>query len=327
MNAPVDLAARVQAYLAERRQLGFGMRTPSHALPSFARFVQAAKHTGPLRVELMAQWARQAQGGKASAATAARKLAALRPFLSWLQQFEPATEVPDDSSFGPVPGRVAPHIYRPDEIAALLQAARQMGPADGLRGATYETLFGLIASSGLRITEALTLADADVDLDTGVLTVRGTKFGKTRLVPLHPSAVAPLTAYRAMRSQQTSAMSPRLFFIGSRGKRRGEPLGDRQVHRVFAQLRHQLGWVDRGEHGRPRVHDLRHSFAVRRLILWHEQGVNLDQRMLALSTFMGHVKISHTYWYLTGVPELMALVGAKFERFADAQYAGEFDDA
>lgn len=87
MNAPVDLAARVQAYLAERRQLGFGMRTPSHALPSFARFVQAAKHTGPLRVELMAQWARQAQGGKASAATAARKLAALRPFLGWLQQF------------------------------------------------------------------------------------------------------------------------------------------------------------------------------------------------------------------------------------------------
>lgn len=327
MNAPADLAARVQAYLAERRQLGFGMRTPTHTLPSFARFVQTVKHTGPLTVELMAQWARQAKGGKADAATAARKLAALRPFLAWLQQFEPSTEVPDDSTFGPIPGRVVPHIYRPDEIAALLQAARHLGPADGLRGATYETLFGLIASSGLRISEALTLADADVDLDTGLLTVRRTKFGKTRLVPLHPSAVAPLAAYRALRVLQTSAVAPGLFFVSSRGVRRGEPLGDRQVHRMFAQLRQQLGWVDRGEHGQPRVHDLRHSFAVRRLILWHEEGANLDQRMLALSTFMGHVRISHTYWYLTGVPELMALVGAKFERFADAQYAGEFDDA
>ena len=124
---------------------------------------------------------------------------------------------------------------------------------------------------------------------------------------------------------RTTPLTP--FFVGSRGLRRGEPLGDRQVHRMFGQLRQQLGWVDRGGHGQPRVHDLRHSFAVRRLTLWHEQGVDLDQRMLALSTYMGHVKISNTYWYLTGVPELMALAGARFERFADAQHAGEFDDA
>jgi integrase len=107
------------------------------------------------------------------------------------------------------------------------------------------------------------------------------------------------------------------FFVGSRGLHLGEPLGDRQVHRVFCQLREQLGWIDRGGHGRPRVHDLRHSFAVRRMILWHQQGANLDQRMLALSTYMGHINISSTYWYLSGVPELMALAGARFERFAD----------
>jgi integrase len=326
MNAPVDLAARVQEYLLERRQLGFGMRTPLHTLPSFARFVQTAKHTGPLTVELMAQWARQAKGGKAGAATCARKLAALRPFLGWLQQFEPATEVPDDWSFGPIPGRVAPHIYRPEEIVALLLAARRLGPCGDLRAATYETLFGLIASTGLRISEALALADVEVDLDAGVLTVRQTKFGKSRLVPVHPSAIQPLAEYRALRRLQARNTPLTPFFVGSRGVRRGEPLGGRQVHRIFAQLRSQLGWVDRGGHGQPRVHDLRHSFAVQRLILWHEQGVDIDQRMLALSTFMGHVKISYTYWYLTGVPELMALVGAKFERFADAQRAGEFDD-
>ena len=327
MNAPMDLQARVQQYLAERRRLGFHLRSPGHALPNLARFVEASKHSGALTVELMAQWARQAQGGKASAETAARRLAWLRPFLRWLQQFEPQTEVPHDSTFGPIPGRVAPHIYQPEEIEALLQAARQLGPCDGLRAATYETLFGLIASAGLRISEAIALADIDVDLEAGVLMVRQTKFGKSRLVPVHPSVIAPLAAYRALRRLQvrTTPLTP--FFVGSRGLRRGGPLGDRQVHRMFGQLRQQLGWVDRGGHGQPRVHDLRHSFAVRRLILWHEQGVDLDQRMLALSTYMGHVKISNTYWYLTGVPELMALAGARFERFADAQHAGEFDDA
>lgn len=324
MSAPAELAARVQEYLIERRGLGFKMRSPGHALGTFARFITDTGHAGPLTVELMAQWARQAQGGQASIETAARRLAWLRPFMRWLQQFEPNTEIPDESSFGPIPGRVAPHIYREDEIVALLGAARELGPSDGLRAATYETLFGLIASAGLRISEALGLTDLDVDLDAGVLTVRLTKFGKSRLVPLHPSAIGPLVAYRALRRQHVRTTARTTFFVGWRGRRRGEPLSDRQAHRTFAQLRQQLRWVDRGGHGQPRVHDLRHSFAVRRLTLWHEQGADLDQRMLALSTYMGHVKISNTYWYLTSVPELMALAGARFERFADV---GEFDDA
>ena len=283
MSAPVDLHARVQEYLAERRRLGFQMRSPGHALANLARFVRHTGHAGPLTVALMAQWARQARGGQASTETAARRLAWLRPFMRWLQQFEPDTEVPDDSSFGPVPGRVAPHIYREDEIVALLGAARQLGPSDCLRAATYETLFGLIASAGLRISEALGLADLDVDLDAGVLTVRLTKFGKSRLVPLHRSVIGPLTAYRALRRQHVRTTPLTTFFVGSRGLRLGEPLGERQAHRMFAQLRQQLGWVDRGGHGQPRVNDLRHSFAVRRLTLWHKQGADLDQRMLALT--------------------------------------------
>ena len=332
MSAPCgpssDLTTRVQQYLGERRRLGFKLCSPGHALRNFARFVTGIGHMGPLTVDLMAQWARQVQprylvDGQADSGTAARRLAALRPFMRWLQQFEPVTEVPDDSSFGPISGRVTPHIYREAEVVALLDAARRLGPSDGLRAATYATLFGLIASAGLRISEALGLADLDVDLDGGVLTVRQTKFGKSRLVPLHPSVVGPLAAYRALRRKHVRPTPRTTFFIGSRGVRRGEPLGDRQAHRMFAQLREQLGWVDRGGHGQPRVHDLRHSFAVRRLILWHEQGADLDQRMLALSTYMGHVKISNTYWYLSGVPELMALAGARFERFADL---GECDD-
>ena len=244
MSAPTDLHAKVQEYLAERRRLGFKMRSPGHALDNFTRFVTDTGHAGPLTVELMVQWARQAQGGQASNETAARRLAGLGPFMRWLQQFGTGTEVPDDSSFGPIPGRVTPHIFREDEIVALLAAARQLGPSDGLRAATYETLFGLIASAGLRISEALGLADLDVDLDAGVLTVRLTKFGKSRLVPLHPSAIGPLVAYRVLRRQHVRTLSRTMFFVSSRGVRRGEPLGDRQAHRMFAQLRQQLGWVD-----------------------------------------------------------------------------------
>lgn len=326
MSAPVvpssDLAFRVRQYLDERRRLGFKLSSTARALSSFERFVTNTGHTGPLTIEQMAQWARQVQAtymvdGLVGSDTAARRLVLLRPFMRWMRQFEPATEVPDDSSFGPLPGRVSPHIYCDAEIVALLGAARQLGPSDGLRAATYTTLFGLIASTGLRISEALNLNDHDVDLDAGLLTIRQTKFGKSRQVPLHLSAIGPLAAYLALRRQHVRLTAHTTFFVSSRGVRRGEPLGDRQAHRMFVQLREQLGWVDRGGHGQPRIHDLRHSFAVRRLILWHKQGADLHQRMLALSTYMGHVNISNTYWYLSGVPELMALAGARFERFAD----------
>ena len=321
MSAPDLLQARVNEYLAERRRLGFELRTMGLALASFASYVAGVRHQGPLTVDLMADWARQDKAQIHKAGTKARRLKKLRPFARWLRQFEPLTEVPDETVFGQIPGRVAPHIYREAEIVELMVAARGMNPQGGLRPHTFETLFGLIASAGLRVSEALSLLDADVDLTEGSITVRQAKFGKSRLLPLHQSTVAALTRYRQMRnrqmrSRQVHATPDTPFFIGTRGQRLGYPLGERQVHRVFIELRDQLGWIDRGAHGGPRIHDLRHAFAVRRIMMWHEQGVDIDQAMLALSTYMGHAKISNTYWYLTGVPELMALVGNKFERFA-----------
>lgn len=192
MNSRTSLAARVEQYLAERRRLGFELSHMGQALGRFARYVKARGHRGPLTVELMASWARQVKRGQADRVAAARALRMLRPFMRWLQQFDPSTEVPDEARFGSLPGRVAPHIFRDDEIAALLEAAAQIGPARGLRGAVMHTLFGLIACTGLRISEALALTDADVDLKAGVLTIRRSKFGKSRLVPLHPSTVAAL---------------------------------------------------------------------------------------------------------------------------------------
>jgi integrase len=323
MNARGTLQARIEQYLTERRHLGFELDNMGHALASFARYVTKVGHRGPLTVDLMADWARLATAGRRDRATSARRLRLLRPFTRWLRQFEPATQVPDEARFGPIPGRVTPHIYREQELVELLAAARELGPPGNLRAAVTQTLFGLIACTGLRISEALGLRMADVDLKSGTLTIQRSKFGKSRLVPLHASAVAALTRYRDQRARHVQSTPETPFFVTTRGRLLGQPLSDRQVHRIFDCLRGKLGWIDRGAHGAPRIHDLRHSFAVRRLVLWHEQGEDMHQGMLALSTYLGHAKVSNTYWYLTGVPELMGLAGKRFEHFAELWEDGD----
>lgn len=323
MSARVRLQARVDDYLAERRRQGFQLRSRDTLLAGFARFVAARHHRGPVTLELVTEWVHEGKGGHGSPGTWAARLAKLRRFLCYLKQFEPDTEIPEPSLFGPEPGRVAPHIYREEEIVELLAAARQLGPRGSLRPATFDTLFGLMASTGLRVSEAIHLRDADVDLKHGMLTVRQTKFAKSRQVPMHPSTVEALARYRRQRARRVPTTADTPFFISSRGRRLGQPLSDRQVHRVFNGLRDGLEWINRGAHDAPRLHDLRHTFAVRRLMLWHAEGIAIDPMMLALSTYLGHTEIFYTYWYLTAVPELMALAAGKFERFADLPGAGD----
>jgi integrase len=317
MSAHIGLQQRVIDYLAERRRLGFTLRSRDTLLAGFARYVADRHHRGPLTAELMTEWARHDKWQRGTASTWAARLAIIRQFARYLQQFVPATEVPEEAVFGPEAGRVAPHIFHEQEVIDLLAAARQLNPRGGIRPATYETLFGLMAATGLRVSEALHLRDDDVDLKRGMLTIRQTKFAKSRLLPVHPMTVAALAKYRRTRARHVATAADMPFLIGSRGRRLGEPLGERQAHRVFNLLRDSLGWVNRGGHAAPRLHDLRHTFAVRRLMLWHAAGTDIDQMMLALSTYMGHAEIFYTYWYLTAVPELMALAGSKFESFAD----------
>ena len=316
MSTTTSLRARVERYLAERRRLGFGLRSPAYALRGFARHVQTVGHHGPLTVEVMADWARCDSHGSTDPHTWARRLKKLRPFTRWLQQFEPRTEVPDDAIFGRLPERQAPHIYSEDEIVDLLAAARRLGPKSGLRGMIFETMFGLIACTGLRISEALALRNEDVELTRGMLTIHQTKFAKSRQVPMHHSTINALRRYRSTRDlsgESTEQNAP--FFVGTRGRRQGLPLGERQVHRVFAALREQLGWRNRGTHHAPRIHDLRHSFVVNRIMRWHAQGIDIDQAMLSLSTYVGHAMVTNTYWYLSAVPELMGLAAERFESF------------
>lgn len=311
-----DLGVRVEQYLEERRRLGFDLRCHAYCLRSLACYVRNIGDYESLTLDVMAEWARQTNRSRVDSRTWARRLKSLRPFTQWMQQFEPSTEVPDYTIFARPSERLAPHIYTEHEIFDLLAAARRLGPEPGLNGRVFEALFGLIASTGMRVSEAMGLRNSDVDLQRALLTIRRTKFAKSRHVPIHLSAVSELGKYRWIRDLAGAKQDDEApFFPDTRLRRYGEPLDQRHVERVFAGLRKEMAWVNRGNHHAPRIHDLRHTFVVRRILLWQQQGVDVDQAMLALSTYVGHASVSSTYWYLQAVPELMAIAAHRFEDY------------
>lgn len=305
------MASLAEDYLSERRALGFDLRIPGGLIIAFARFADERGHTGPLTDEIVLSWV-QGQAKQASPMSWARRLDVLRPFTRYLARLDPATEFPQTAIFGRSHRRLAPHIYSEQEICDLLAATRRLAPEGGLRPATYQTVFGLIAATGLRLSEALHLHCGDVDLDGGVLTVRNTKFRKSRHVPIHATVVAALQRYLDVRAQHGAINQDSPLFLSQAGGF----IAKRTINGVFQKLRTDLGWTARGGHGEVRIHDLRHTFICRRVQLWHEHGADIDNAMAALSTYVGHAKISDTYWYLTGVPDLMAVAGKRFEQFA-----------
>jgi integrase len=311
MSAVTPMQEAVQRYLDDRRRLGFSLTAPATELLRFARYADARAHRGPLTQDLMLGWARE-HVHHTSAVTAARRLEIVRPFAAHYRQFEPATEIPPKGILGRGHRRLAPHIYTDEEIDELLDAAGRLTLTWGLRQLTYRTLFGLIAAAGLRLSEALMLERGDIDLQAAALTVRRTKFRKSRCLPLHASTVRELGVYRQARDRCYGIEPGAPFFVSHDGGH----LPKRTVENVFRRLQSGLGWRARGDHPHPRIHDLRHTFAVRRLLSWRQAGQSIDHAMFWLCTYLGHAKISDTYWYLSGVPELMDTIGARFERFA-----------
>jgi integrase len=303
----------VQEYLVERRRLGFALEISGSQLMAFARFADASGHRGPLTCQLITSWARD-EAKRATPLTWARRLEVIRPFAAHRARIEPGTYVPDANTFGRSRRRLAPHLYADREIIDLVAAAGRLSPKGTMRPVAYHALFGLIAATGLRVSEALRLKCTDVDLDAGILTVRQTKFAKSRLVPLHPTTTRALKHYLTVRQRHLPTVSDGPFLASARGT----ALAKRTVHWVFAQLRDQLGWTARGGHAAPRIHDLRHTFICRRVQLWHEHGTDIDNAMVALSTYVGHAKVSDTYWYLTAAPDLMSVAGRRFEQFVEA---------
>lgn len=240
----------------------------------------------------------------------ARRVEVVRPFMRHLTALGLATDVQPRSGLGRSRVRPIHHIYNDDEIAALLAAARRLAPITALRPLTYATLFGLLTATGLRVSEALQLTRDEVDLDEGVLTIRLTKFRKSRLVPLHPTTTAALSDYAVARDRIVRKPVTTLFFVSARGAQ----LPYSTVRIVFRGLSTGLGWEDHIP--RPRIHDLRHTFACRRLKQWYADGADVSHGVASLATYLGHAKVSDTYWYLTGTPELPALAAARFEAFA-----------
>lgn len=313
MTGARTMLSLAEDYLSERRALGFDLRMEGHQITTFALFADERGHSGPLTNDIVLNWV-QGQAKRASPFSWARRLEVLRPFARYLARLDPGTEFPQTAIFGRSHRRLAPHIYSEQEICDLVAAASRLVPEGGLRPATYATIFGLIAATGLRRSEALHLHCGDVDFDGAFLTVRNTKFRKSRHVPIHATVVAALRRYLAVRARHGALTKDSPLFLSPAGGF----IAKRRINKVFQKLRTNLGWTARGGHGEVRIHDLRHTFICRRIQLWHEHGADIDNAMAALSTYVGHAKISDTYWYLTGVPELMAVSGKRFELFASA---------
>ena len=311
MNSAPTMVSLVEDYLQARRQMGFALAIAGQQLLAFARFADQTDHQGPVTLDLAIRWAQNAPGHKPL--TAARRLEVLRPFAQYRLQFDAGAERLPSRLFGPAHHRLVPHIYTEAETASLLQAARELLPAGSLRPLTYATLFGLLASTGLRLSEALHLLLSDVELDRGLLTVRQTKFCKSRLVPLHATTMTALQEYREARLKRQSSFLNPIFFVSNGG----QPLVSRTVQSTFEKLRRQLGWVARGDHPYPRLHDLRHTFLCHGLLRSYQQEQRIDNVMGALSTYVGHAKVSDTYWYLPAIPELMAVAAQRFAEFAE----------
>src|SRR5262249_1843749 len=290
------MTTRVEEYLASRRALGYQIRSEAQMLQSFARYADDSGHQGPLTTELALQWARLPE--RSARLYQARRLEVVRTLARYLAPREPGTEIPPRGLFGPAHARGPAFLYSESDIAALIEAARKLTPTGGLRPLTYATLIGLLACTGLRITEALTLGADDVDLQAGVLTIRRTKFRKSRLVPLHTSAVGPIRDSAAARDRSGGRNPGMTFFVSATGHR----LPYTTVRHAFHGLLRQAmpGVVPVGRI-RPRLHDLRHTFVCRRLLAWYRDGVDIDRVIDQLSASLGHVKVSDTYWYLTGV--------------------------
>jgi len=301
------LRARAGDYLAMRRALGFKLTAQGRHLMSFVAFCEerSADHvTAGLAVE----WATRAGRGSGDEVYQARKLDTVRIFARHLAALDPATEVPPQDVLSRRQGRARPYLYSPVEIAALMRAAGGLAPP--LRARTWQTLIGLLAVTGMRQGEACRLGRDDVDLNAGTIMIEDSKFGKSRIVFLHPTAEAALRAYERARDEAFPEPAADTFFVNSLGR----PLDGHNLPHTFAPLALAAGIQAPPGQRAPRLHDLRHVFTVATLLDWYHDGGNVQARLPVLSTWLGHVDPKSTYWYLQAVPELLALAAARLEQ-------------
>jgi integrase/recombinase XerD len=304
MSALADAASD---YLRLRNSLGHDLAEHHRELPRFVAFLEA----GGLPTVTVAAALAWAHGPDVDPGTsiAPRRMTIARGFARYLAGVDARTEVPPP---GLIAGRRRwrpPFVYSPGDIEALLAQARQLRP---MPAATHETLIGLLAVTGLRVGEAIRLDRADIDWAGAVLTIRESKFGKTRMVPVHGSTLSTLGRYARTRDRLCPQTATASFFVSTAGTR----LIYACVGQVFRRLRDRAG-IGTGADHPPRIHDLRHTFAVRTLLGWYQTGEDVEARLPILSTYLGHRDPRSTYWYLSAAPELLTLAARRLERSSE----------
>jgi site-specific recombinase XerD len=295
----------VTDYLRVRRSLGFKLDHAEYILTRFVNHVQTAEGAQTVTVAHALAFATAPAG--ASRRWQALRLSSVRCFARWAQTLDPTIEVPPKRLLAARPTRTAPYIYSDAEIGALLDAAGGLRPA--IRAATYHTLIALMAATGIRTGEAIGLNIASLDQQAGTLTVTG-KYGKTRKLPLHQSAAEALAQYLDQRAQLQTAADCQALLISTRGTR----LRASVVHQTFRQLGVETGLRTRSDACRPRLHDLRHTFAVATMLDAYTRGADPAAVLPLLATWLGHCEPSDTYWYLTGTAELLAAATDRLAR-------------
>jgi len=299
-----SLRAALADYLAVRRSLGFKLTRDGLLLEQFVTFCEQAG-ASTVTSELAVAWVTTPQ--KASPSWMSMRLTVVRGFASWLQAADPATEVPE-RGWLPPRRRTNPYQYTEAEIAALMDAARRARWP--LSAATYETLIGLVAVTGMRIGEAIRLDRDDLSLNDGLLTIKDSKFGNSRQVVLHPSTVSALRSYLKQRAALSPTPTELALFV--------HPAGNRIVYSSVSPMFHTLvrraGLTSRSKQCKPTIHGLRHTFAVNTVIRWYRDGLDVQTLLPTLSTWMGHSDPKWTYWYLSASPELLKLAGDRLER-------------
>ncbi|MGO9269462.1 MAG: tyrosine-type recombinase/integrase [Terriglobia bacterium] len=302
-----DLRKALNEYLAVRRALGFKLKAQGRLLHNFVDFANRQGASFITR-SLALRWAMESPAGQP--AYWASRLGLVRGFAEYRSCVDPRTEIPPPGLLPHRYRRKSPYVYSDDDIQKLITAAQQLRSPKGLRATTFSTLFGLLAVAGLRISECLTLDRQDVDLVEGTLQVRQAKFGKSRWVPLHPSTCGRLKHYATLRDRAFPRPKDTTFLVSERGTR----LSGSYVHATFLKLSRRIGLRSpRAQHG-PRIHDLRHGFAIRTLTRLYRAGADVERHLPVLAAYLGHVDVVSTYWYLTATPELLRLACGRLDR-------------
>jgi integrase/recombinase XerD len=307
----MNLVTLANRYITEKRQLGYKLTYEARCILDFSRYFQDRKASLELTTELTLQWANLAPSG--SSIAIARRFGILRPFSQYLHQHGFTPFVLPSHYLGPTHRRLPPYIYSEDEIKRLMTAASNLIPIDGLRPLTIRTLIGLLISTGIRPGEAVRLQCNDVDLHENVLTISNSKGWYQRMVPLSISTANELSKYRLQRTQANPLNSTNAFFEFDNQ----QALNIRSADHAFKVLREATGILNSLNGRLPRLYDLRHTFVCQRVLTWYKNDEDINTKVTQLSRYLGHKKVSDTYWYITAIPDLMSIAADKFAKYSN----------